>query len=585
MKKVFIEIICFLFIGFVLVSSATGIENEKKVLTFGEVFPHTDEAKKLTVPVVKYVVDHLNQSDIVKADALITDNIDEMIAHVKKKRVDVFIDTLHPLIYMKNKGVEFQPVLYRLKKNVKQASGVFITRKDNNFIHNIDDLVGKKLVFKTIHATQAHLVPRAYLIKKGHNLNYSTTHDPEAINCSFAADYYDIEDLVLNGIVDAGATSSHRLDLLVPEEKEKIKIIDQTPMYPFHLVSVASHVHPDTAEKIRNVLLSMSKDPEARQILARYYRTTGFEVVPSEVSKMIQDLAGYCDNVLHQNNGMVMINPIKNTLVIGRVSSNPKKHYKRFKPMVDYAVSQLKDLGITQGKVLFAKNNQEMIKYLKEGKIDWVSETLFSGLTFCKKTGAEIMARRWKGGVAEYYSIIFVRNDSGIESLKDLKGKAIAFEDPGSTTSYFIPMNELKKSGLETVELKGPRSKPPTEKVGYAFAGSDINVTTWVYKGLADAGALNNLDWENPDDFPEVFKKSLKIIHQTKYFPRALEIIRKDINPEIKKRLKTILLNAHNDPNAKDALKGYRKTSRFDDLTKEAQKLLEETQSLLENTR
>ncbi len=583
MKKVFIEVILILFMMLVLASSATGAEDKEAVLTFGEVFPHTDEAKSFTLPVVEYVVDHLNLPGIVRADAVITDNIDEMITHIKEKRVDIFVDTLHPVVYMKNRGVELKPILYRLKKNIKDAEGVFIARKDNDSINTLSDLVGKKLVFKTVHATQAHLVPRAYLLKKGYKLNYSISDDPEAINCSFVADYFDIEDLVLSGLADAGATSSHRLDLLVRVEKEKLKIIDQTPRYPFHLVSVAPHVSSEISEKIKKVLLHMGQDPAAKQILARYYRTTGFEIVPPNVSEIIKELEVFCDPVLHKNNGLSFIDLGKGTLVIGRVSDNPQKHYKRLKPLVDYAVSHMKDLGIIRGEVLFANNNQEMIEYLKEGRVDWVTETIFSALIFCKETGAEIMAKRWKGGSADYHTIFFTRNDSQIKSIKNLKGKKIAFEDPGSTTSYFIPIIEIQKAGLKPVELNGPRVKPPAEKVGYVFAGRDINVTTWVFKGLADAGAYSNQDWENKDDCPEAFKRNLKIIHRTKPFPRAVEIIRKDVNPEVKKRLKAILLDAHTDPNAKNALKAYRNTTRFDGLTKETKDSLEEAKNLLGN--
>ena len=50
------------------------------------------------------------------------------------------------------------------------------------------------------------------------------------------------------------------------------------------------------------------------------------------------------------------------TLVIGRVSDKPTKHYKRLKPMVDYATSYMKDLGIEKGSVLMAKDNQQLIQ-------------------------------------------------------------------------------------------------------------------------------------------------------------------------------------------------------------------------------
>lgn len=270
-------------------------------------------------------------------------------------------------------------------------------------------------------------------------------------------------------------------------------------------------------------------------------------------------------------------------LVIGRVSDNPKKHYKRLKPMVDYVAGQSKDLGITEGSVLMARSNQELIQYLKEGKVDWVTETPFSAIIFSEKGGAEVMLRKWKKGVPEYHCVFIARKDSDVNSLSDLNNKKIAFEDRGSTTAYFVPIAVLKDEGLDLVELSSPREKAPAGKVGYAFAGGELNITTWVHKGLTDAGAYSNLDWEDPDDTPEAFKKDLKIIYRTKSFPRAVELLRKDLDPKLKKRIKQILLKMHEDPAATDVLKAYSKTNRFDEFEGEAKKGLGEVRRMLEH--
>jgi len=265
------------------------------------------------------------------------------------------------------------------------------------------------------------------------------------------------------------------------------------------------------------------------------------------------------------------------TLVIGRVSDDPNKTYRQLKPMVDYVVSHLHDLGFTNSSVIIAKNPAEMISLLKQGKIDWVQKGVFQALMYEQQAGMQIMLRSWREGVPDYYSLIFTRTDSGINSIMNLKGKKIAFQDAGSTSSFFTPAAMLMKAGLDLVELESPRQKVPPDKLGYAFAGDEISITTWVHRGMTDSGAYHNQDWDNPTHNPESMKKDLKIIYQSEKLPRMLELIRKDLDPAVKQRIKDILLKANEDPAAKDALFHYGpQTAKFDELTGSAKAELEE---------
>ena len=274
--------------------------------------------------------------------------------------------------------------------------------------------------------------------------------------------------------------------------------------------------------------------------------------------------------------GSSIAGALEDTLVIGRVSDNPEKTYKELKPIADYMVSHLHDLGITKSSVIIAKNAKEMIKLLKEGKIDWVQKGVFQAILYEQQAGMEITLRSWREGVPDYYTVIFTRNDSGINSLSNLKGKKIAFQDSGSTSSFFTPAAALRKAGLDLVELSSPKEKIPADKVGYAFAGDEISISTWVHRGLTDAGAYHNQDWDNPTHNPAPMKKDLKIIYRSEKLPRMIELVRKDLDPAVKERIKETLLKAHEDPAAKDALLHYGpRTAKFDEFKGSAQAELE----------
>ena len=272
-------------------------------------------------------------------------------------------------------------------------------------------------------------------------------------------------------------------------------------------------------------------------------------------------------------------------LTIGKVSSNPKKHYRYLKPMAEYVVERMKDLGITEAKVLMAKNNRQMVSYLKQNKVDWVTETASSAVTFEDKAGAELLVRKWKKGVPEYHTIFFARKDSGIRTLHDLRGKTIAFQDLGSTSAYVVPAAILIEKGLELTQLASPREKPPSDMVGYIFSKEEINTSTWVHKGLVDAGAYNNLDWNREDQLPPSVKNDLEIFHISGPIPRAFELVRKDLDPRIRQRLKQILLNAHTDPDAGSILRAYQKTEKFDELNEQIQRELQQVRKSLKIVR
>lgn len=268
-------------------------------------------------------------------------------------------------------------------------------------------------------------------------------------------------------------------------------------------------------------------------------------------------------------------------LIIGEINLFPKRQYPRIKPIADYVALNMKDLGITGADILIAKSNEQMVQYIKEGKVDWLSETVFSSLILEKEAGAEIILRRWKKNVPEYHTLFFVRKDSEITSLKDLKGKLVAFEEPSSTTACFIPSVELLKDGLKMQYLESTLEKPFSDRVGYIFTRKEINISSSVYKGLTDAGAFNNLDWNNKRKTPLAFKKEFRIIHRSQPVPRATVLVRKDLSPPIKKRLKKILFNMHKDPKAVKALKAYQETKKFDAIDKKTNAVLMELRSLL----
>jgi phosphonate transport system substrate-binding protein len=249
--------------------------------------------------------------------------------------------------------------------------------------------------------------------------------------------------------------------------------------------------------------------------------------------------------------------------VLGRISDDPKAHYEQLKPLLDYVVPRMADVGITEGRILMARDLQQMSSYLRRGRVDWVTETAANAMRLQDRAGAQPLLLTERNGVSDYRALIFVRRDSGIASLDDLRGRSVAFQNTSSTSAYVVPAMQLLQHGLAPQILLSPMDRPDDRSVGYVFAGSELNIATWVHKRLVDAGAMSNLDWDDPQRTPASYRRDFRIIDQSRAYPRALEMVRGDLDGRIQARLREVLAEAGKDPDAREALLQFFRTTRF----------------------
>jgi phosphonate transport system substrate-binding protein len=250
-------------------------------------------------------------------------------------------------------------------------------------------------------------------------------------------------------------------------------------------------------------------------------------------------------------------------LVLGRISDDPRAHYAQLKPLLDYVVAHMGDVGITGGRILMARDARQMSSYLRRGRVDWVTETSGTGMDLQRRSGAEPLLLTERGGASVYHTLLFTRADSGITTLAGLRGKAVALQGVGSTSAYVMPAATLLSAGLPMEILLSPQDRPDQDSVGYVFARSELNIAAWVDKGMVDAGALSNLDWKDPRRMPDAFRRNMRVLAQTPDYPRALEMVRPGLDPAVRVRLRQVLLDAAQDPQAREAMKRFFGTTRF----------------------
>ncbi|KAB7629563.1 PhnD/SsuA/transferrin family substrate-binding protein [Stenotrophomonas rhizophila] len=272
-------------------------------------------------------------------------------------------------------------------------------------------------------------------------------------------------------------------------------------------------------------------------------------------------------------------------LVLGRISDDPRSHYAQLQPLLDYVIPRMHDVGITEGRILMARDTQQMGSYLRRGRVDWVTETSGTAVALGLRSGARPLLLTERSGVRDYYTVFFVRRDSPIQTLGDLRGHTLALQNVASTSAYLVPVMTLLQHG-ETPEILasiGDVAAPDT--VGYVFARSESNIATFVHKGLVDAGAVSSVDWSDAKRIPANFLRDFRIIHRTEPYPRAVEMVRDDLDPKVRDRLQQVLLDAASDPQAQPALKTFFGTSGFHRVDAQMQHRLDELKQGLTRVR
>lgn len=263
-------------------------------------------------------------------------------------------------------------------------------------------------------------------------------------------------------------------------------------------------------------------------------------------------------------------------LVLGRISDDPKAHYQQLKPLLDYVVPRLRDVGITEGKILMAPDAQHMSSYLRRGRVDWVTETTGTAMALQKRAGAKPLLLTERNGTRKYHSVFFVRRDSGVRNLADLKGRKVAMQSTHSTSAYVIPLLELLDAGLRPEILMTPGDVALSDSVGYVLARTELNISTYVHKGMMDAGVVSSVDWANASSMPLAFRRDFRILHETAPYPRAVEMVRESLSPVVRERLQQVLLEASRDPAAAPALQAFFGTSGFYRVDAASQERLEQ---------
>lgn len=222
-------------------------------------------------------------------------------------------------------------------------------------------------------------------------------------------------------------------------------------------------------------------------------------------------------------------------LVMGLIpAENNEEMVAKFEPMRAHLEKKLGQ----KVKVYTATDYAGVIEAMKKKRVDVAWFGPLSYYLAEQEAGAEAFAVGIReGSTSHTYKSLFVAPcDAGIKSIKDLKGKSVAFVDPASTSGGLMPTYMVKKeTGMMPQDFFGK----------FTYAGSHDAAELAVKNKTVDAAADNDITYEKMLAKGLITKQTNCIVKESDPLPGSPLVYRKDLPAATKKKIRDAILNAH----------------------------------------
>lgn len=195
-------------------------------------------------------------------------------------------------------------------------------------------------------------------------------------------------------------------------------------------------------------------------------------------------------------------------------------------------LGQLADLPV---RVTVASDYAAVIEALRNRTADLAFVHPGGYVLASREARATILVKnRWHGKTS-FTARLYVRRDSGLARLEDLRGKSVAFVDPASSSGYIYPMVMLIQRGL--VQQRDPK----TFFREVVFAGSHDAGMRALLNGHVDALASFDLA---PEQYLKDPAERARVtwVAETPPIPEAGIAAREGLAPDVRARLRDALL-------------------------------------------
>jgi len=237
--------------------------------------------------------------------------------------------------------------------------------------------------------------------------------------------------------------------------------------------------------------------------------------------------------------------PQRQAIMIGLVPEQSMfKQVERYEPLARYLSERMR----VEIKLNILPRYENILSSFTSQKIDAAFLGSFTYILAHARMGVEVIARPvGLDGISTYYGLLFVRKDSDISSIREMKGKRFAFVDRYTTAGYLLPIAYFKKAGVNYGTYL---------KESY-FAGTHEDAIYDVLDRKADIGAAKNTEFERLAATDARIRNDLLILARSPEVPENSLAVRNDLNASVKEKLREALLTMHEDPEGARILKNF----------------------------
>ena len=246
---------------------------------------------------------------------------------------------------------------------------------------------------------------------------------------------------------------------------------------------------------------------------------------------------------------------------------NSEKLVEDLKPISDYLSERL---GV-KVEAFTASNYIGVVEGLGSGSVDFGIIPPFSSLLAQKQSNAKpILTSKGKTGKPGYTAELYVRKDSGIKSLQDVKGKKVAFVDPSSSSGYIYPGAMLVNAGLNL-----------DKDISYQFSGGhDKSLQLLLNKDVDVIAKFDGVEDRYAKDFPQA-KTDIQKLATSDMIPGVMVTTSSKMDKELQEKLEKALRDIEKDPKMKEMFTKMFSITGFTDVDQDTYKKVEATAKVM----